>query len=817
MPSDYENALTVKIPRDEKGKVYSYFSGLKTVEISDKKKLARIVGSPTLRKLQDKFLKKEPITLEDLTISGKVLPRPNSAGFIKDARKYLKQTTSTNKVNITWAGCPDISDGYGRVYPLSGLKSFVNLWRPIRGFLAKGVYIDLDIVNAHPEIIVQKCDSAQVECTFLREYVIERAKHLKSIQDTFHVDRDCAKKLFLIISYGGSFSDWLHSCNLPSSLGAEEPEYIKGLYNEMVSISDSFVRANPDLVESLLSRPGKSTTTSEASLVSYVAQTWEREVLEVIHQYLVKKKITTERSVCLCYDGLMIKIPDNWSDRKDDIIKGLEDEIYSSLRLNLKVTQKEFDDVLDEVLESYEELEDAYPAVKKLWEVTHFKCLESSLFYEVRADQIITRNKDALKTAFEHLEYINDTGEYEKFIGRWLKDKDMRCYQSAQYYLPPMVCPEGSYNLFRGFDVQRLPILSITPEVEEGLAILDSHIKFLSNDDDACYQYFYNWLASIFQSPGHKGKTTSGVIKSPQGFGKDMFGEFLKNLLGSQYYFNTSCVERDVLGDFNSSMAGKVLVIGNEVRVPSSQVQNLKDFITGSRITINEKKRPQYEVDNNIRFLFFTNLDMPIPIEASDRRFYQFELTGEKPSPEYFDTLVRVIRDKGVQRAFYDRIMARDISAVDFETHRPVTEFYEDSKMLSLDCYTNFFIQFIEGVLLGSDLDSLLISSTDLLEKFSASPYCHKDVGPRFFGHQISRILKNIKGQDSNTSTLRINGVCSKGRVLDIVAIRDYFLSKKYIDEGVVEVHKMNLAGRLLGSDSSSSMSVIDDHPMNRS
>ncbi len=813
MSVEIENPLTIKIQRDSKGKVYSYFGGLKTVELADKKKLARIVGSPTLKHLQEKFINNEPVTDYDLVVGNRKLPRPNSATFIKDAQRFLSQASSTNKVNVEWAGCPDIADGYGRVYPLSGKKSFINLWRPIRGFLAKGVYIDLDIDNCHPNLIVQKCEQAGVSCDYLRDYVVNRDLHLKTIQTSFEVDRDCAKKLFLIISYGGSFSDWLYSYKLKIENARAPPQFISDLSQEMIEISKKFVEANPELADSLMSRPGREKNTSEASLVSYVAQTWEREVLEVIHRYLVKKKITSERSVCLCYDGLMIKIPDHWDEKKEEVLKGLEEEIFKVLRLNLKISQKDFDDVLDEVLEEYEELEDAYPFIKKNWEMTHFKCSDSSLFYEVREDKIVTRNKDALKVAFEHLKYISDDGEYHHFIDRWCKDKNMRCYQSAQYFLPPNVCPPHIFNLFRGFDVERIPrLLSITPELQVSLDKLDEHIKFLSNNDEACYKYFYDWLASIFQSPGRKGKTTSGVIKSPQGFGKDMFAEFLKNLLGNEYYFNTSTVERDVLGDFNSCMAGKVLVIGNEVRVANSQVQNLKDFITGSRITINEKKKAQYVIDNNIRFLFFTNLEMPMPIEASDRRFWQYELNGEKPKPEYFNTLANIIKDADVQRAFYDKIMERNISGVDFETDRPKTEFYEESKILSLDNITSFFIDYLSDTLISSNVQELFVPSQDLFVSYKASSYSIHEKTIKWFGHQISRILKNIPNQDDKVSTLYIDGNVKKGRMFNLVEMRNYFLTKGYISKDVADHHIQNINGRLLKNDQAGP-SMLDGCP----
>ena len=62
---------------------------------------------------------------------------------------------------------------YGRVNPHKALGLF-SIRREIRHTLCKGTFIDIDIENCHPVILLQICEANDIGCKYLKRYVDER-------------------------------------------------------------------------------------------------------------------------------------------------------------------------------------------------------------------------------------------------------------------------------------------------------------------------------------------------------------------------------------------------------------------------------------------------------------------------------------------------------------------------------------------------------------------------------------------------------------------------------------------------------------------
>ena len=97
---------------------------------------------------------------------------------------------------------------YGRSNPENALGLF-SLRREIRHTLTKDKYIDIDIVNCHPNILNQIALSNNITLKYLNEYNLNRDNILNEVINKYHVTRDQAKKLFIRLLYFGSFSNWL--------------------------------------------------------------------------------------------------------------------------------------------------------------------------------------------------------------------------------------------------------------------------------------------------------------------------------------------------------------------------------------------------------------------------------------------------------------------------------------------------------------------------------------------------------------------------------------------------------------------------------
>ena len=94
---------------------------------------------------------------------------------------------------------------YGRTFCRwsAGLQS---LRKEIRHTLAKDYYIDIDIVNCHPVLLLQILKMKKYKnIKYLSKYVSNRDEYINLIIAKYNVSRDAAKQLFIRLMYGGSF------------------------------------------------------------------------------------------------------------------------------------------------------------------------------------------------------------------------------------------------------------------------------------------------------------------------------------------------------------------------------------------------------------------------------------------------------------------------------------------------------------------------------------------------------------------------------------------------------------------------------------
>jgi len=136
---------------------------------------------------------------------------------------------------------------------------------------------------------------------------------------------------------------------------------------------------------------------------------------------------------------------------------------------------------------------------------------------------------------------------------------------------------------------------------------------------------FFYYMCWIVQNEGSH-MNWAPVIQGPQGAGKTMLSEILRAALGAE---NARSIDAHVLGSgFTSWAQGSVLNTIEEIRLPGEKgsahaiINSLKPYITNARISIHRKGRDPYEVPNSANYLFLTNHEDAIPLEAGDRRYF---------------------------------------------------------------------------------------------------------------------------------------------------------------------------------------------------
>lgn len=286
---------------------------------------------------------------------------PLSTHFYENEKSQLmkyKQLIKNGKASVKYSKAKNMK--YGRVSPFKSLGLF-SIRREIRHTLARDNYIDIDIENCHPVLLLQILQANDIECKYLKKYVMNRDEIFEEVKAKYNVSRDEAKLLFLQLMYYGSFESWFKKLNKQSNLsdnddfidtdenddGATSDEnddskptkFIMKFSKELQQIGDIIVSKNTELKHQIKKRKQEQHKTDyneKATICSYFLQEYECQILETIFLYCLEKKYITNNNAVLCMDGLMIP-KENY---KPELLQELHELIKRKHGFNLKFTDK---------------------------------------------------------------------------------------------------------------------------------------------------------------------------------------------------------------------------------------------------------------------------------------------------------------------------------------------------------------------------------------------------------------------------------------------------------------------------------------------
>jgi hypothetical protein len=595
----------------------------------------------------------------------------------KQQLQLLRKNIKNNKLKVVYKKA---KYGYGRVYPQKSL-SLCSLRRQIRHTLSFHQYVDIDVVNCHPELLLQICEHNNIKTKYLKQYVENRDSILVEVQREYNCDRDQAKLLFIILAYYGSFSTWINDNNIENK---EPTDFIQDYINELQCIGLKIVQANPELLKAVKDAEKKN---EKASVVSIFLQEKERLVLEIVFEYLKSKGIINKECV-LCFDGIMI-LKDKYS---PDLLEELSQVVLTRSGFKLKFTEKKMDEhYLDQLTEA---LVDSFEYQATQFEMTHCKIINKSIYIKQTETDIIVFSKGKLKDAYEHLTCDDKNGKEKLFIDLWTTgNKNIRSFDDMNTYPHPIVCPNNIFNLWTPFKCEQYTD-SYKPN-KEGLDIILNHIKILCGNDEVVSDYFIKWIGQMIQYPATK--TICPTLISKEGAGKGTLIKLMTKMLGKKKVFETTDPNRDVWGNFNSQMINAFFVNLNELSKKDTVESQgkIKGLITDTSLTINAKGKDQFEMNSYHRFIITTNKEDPIATSQDDRRNIIIrtsdELIGNK---EYFNKLHTLLDDVNVIRTCYDYF--KSIPDLDKFNNIPLpkTSYQENLRLLDLSPPEQFLIEF---------------------------------------------------------------------------------------------------------------------------
>jgi hypothetical protein len=133
-------------------------------------------------------------------------------------------------------------------------------------------------------------------------------------------------------------------------------------------------------------------------------------------------------------------------------------------------------------------------------------------------------------------------------------------------------------------------------------------------------RWLWHWIANQYQHIGRPSSTAVWLYSNTHGVGKNIFGDYLSELLGDANTVKANTSE--MTGEWSDWLVACTLVVADEIGlVERKQFRDtLKGLIGNSTISVRERRVGQYMTTATQSWLFYTNSPTPISLEEKDRR-----------------------------------------------------------------------------------------------------------------------------------------------------------------------------------------------------
>lgn len=585
----------------------------------------------------------------------------NIDAYIKQLKKWLKfgisQMNSKGYIECKYKYSEELVS-CGRKY----VKGFgiQKLTREIRGFLCEGIVNDIDMINAHPTILLNliKKHFPKIKHNRLEDYCTKRPEFLQCAQTT----------KINVLSAMNSNKKFKNSNQLFCKLDDEFKSIQKIFYEKFDSIIEL-----PDVIKS---KKNSFKQNKEGKYISLILTYYENEILNKVHRKFGDKIQTP------IFDGFHLD--------KSENIKNIINVLNTMTKEDgIKWSHKKFDNsiTIDEAVDiDYEEVK-SYEDCKIDFEKNHFIINNPFMFcrmYQLNGeDKYQFYSKEKFRDLVKPIKYYDcEIGKDMEFFPSWMEDTNRRSFKEVQF-IPTLKENKEVFNSFKGFNHKVIEDFEFDEENQLHKKVWDLFTKqlgVLTNNHEESNNYLLDYIAHLLQKPEEQ--TRVGIIfKSKEGYGKDLIMGIIKELIGMSYMLNTDKME-DVFGNYNVGIRDKLVLVFNEVQGKSGyeNKEHIKNIITEDTTIIREKYISQYEQKNYIRLFLLTNNLNPVEISYHDRRWAVFKSTHKKPTPEFFKKMFDMKGNKKCMEILFNILMNRDIDDFKPDQHRPKTEAYKNMK-----------------------------------------------------------------------------------------------------------------------------------------
>jgi 8-oxo-dGTP pyrophosphatase MutT (NUDIX family) len=541
----------------------------------------------------------------------------------------------------------------GRIYSKGfGIQS---LQGNLRKFLTGDYLLDIDIKNAHPNILYgfvkdyNKNHEDKLPMFYLENYVKNREKVLKD---------NNTNKVSVLICLN---SDEIQTNKKNKGFYTKNP-YLVGFHKEKMKIYKKLIK-NTDFVK----LHGIESDNQENPISSIV-----NKMFCIKENDLIQKVMDSDICVPM-FDGFMFDKAD-----KDK---------YDHLLEETGIIRWDYKDNTDFEVDMSDYDEDAsldYESIKEKFERDNCMIISPLIFLKrIKNEEGKLEDRyyqeQQIKTICKPWKVMDEEGKERKFYDMWIEDYKRRQYETMMFnpYSREELddTPDHVYNTFNEFDVSYLD------DYEEPTWFLD-FIDNLSDNEPQTREYLLNYCSDFFQRPNINCEIAL-VLRGESGIGKDTFIEILEEMMGklNDYTYRTTNIN-DILPagqGFNSSLKNKLLVQFNEVegKDGSSAKERIKDHTTRKTNNIHEKYINSYKQKNNAQIIFCSNNNSPVQFAFDERRFVMIKCGDKmKQNKKYWDSVYENINSREKLNELYSYLMNRDISSWSPVEDRPKTKAY---------------------------------------------------------------------------------------------------------------------------------------------
>lgn len=579
----------------------------------------------------------------------------------------------------------------GRLFAQSA--SLQNLPREFRGAISKNYY-DLDMVNAHPSILLQYCQKNDIKCDELQYYVWNRNEVISKIMTDFNMEKADVKELFLSVMNGGKRD------------GITDPFFVK-FKKECERIHTFIASLNPKLVKDVSKRKEFNVN---GSITNIILCNLENEILLTSVQFLMKEGFNVD---VLVFDGCMVRKVENKL-ITPELLSELSDYVFDKCGYKIEFVEKELDNSID--LSKYQNIEvDESNAVsyykdKEEFEKNHLKIVHPPIFITLERGQMHIQSESELISSYktEKTTIKDDRGNIIKasFIKNWVDDENIRKYDRLVFTPPPQRHDLRDYNTWMGFDNEKIPLPNkFNIETNEYIARFKDYVANLVNHRDEYVNYIMAWIANMIQYPSQRSQVCIVLYSLIEGVGKSKLIELIEKVIGEKYSYSITDVANGLFGKHSMAEFEKLFISLSEIKGKDtySNTEAFKSRITDPKRDFEPKGLKGFNAINYCNYICSTNQIGMVNAGENDRRFCIITCNNKKASDKnYFLNFDNeVVNNEEAIRCIYEYLKTFPIETYVpnrlFQLHRPTNDaLYQDLKEYNRDIEWNFLEHYVK-------------------------------------------------------------------------------------------------------------------------